>query len=163
MNRQICIGTLCLAIAACGGGNGGGEEAIVALDNATTAAQQIGARTIASGEPGYTQGDAKVPGTDYHATTIIKCGFEKAAPAQSCDAGVKRNWNGMGEHLVVVTKPDGRNRSIFFKGTQPYGADGAQADGSAGWDFQIRRDGDQVTISFGPETYVIIDALITGG
>jgi len=163
MKRRICIATLCLVIAACGGDNGGGEEAALALNNATTAARQIGARKTATGELAYTQSDAKVPGTDYHATTIIKCGFEKAAPAQSCDAGVKRNWNGTGDHLVVVTKPDGRNRSIFFKGTQPYGADGAQADGSAGWDFEIRRDGDQVTISFGPETYVIVDALITGG
>lgn len=39
----------------------------------------------------------------------------------------------------------------------------AQSDGSAGWDFAFTRDGDMVTIKFGPETYVIVDALVVGG
>ena len=109
------------------------------------------------------QEDAKVAGTDYNATTILKCGFEGAAPTQNCDAGVKRNWGEDGTHLVEVTKPDGRKRAIFFNGTQPYGADSAQADGSAGWNFAATRNGDQVTIKYGPETYVLVDALIEGG
>lgn len=108
-------------------------------------------------------GDALVGGTGYNATTILKCGFDGAAPTQNCDAGVKRNWGEDGTHLVEVSKPDGRKRAIFFDGTEPYGADSAQADGSAGWDFTTTRDGDQVTIEFGPETYVVVDALITGG
>ena len=62
-----------------------------------------------------------------------------------------------------MSKPDGRKRAIFFRGTEPYSADSAQSDGSAGWDFDTSRDGDQVTNSYGPETYVIVDALITGG
>ncbi len=107
--------------------------------------------------------DAKVAGTDYNATTILKCGFNGAAPTQSCNAGVKRNWGEDGSHLVEVSKPDGRKRAIFFNGTEPFGADSAEADGSAGWDFTSTRDGDQVTIWYGPETYVIVDALFTGG
>lgn len=107
--------------------------------------------------------DEKVAGTDYHATTILKCGFANKPATESCDAGVKRNWGAPGEHLVEVTKPDGRKRAIFFRGTTPYGADSAQADGSAGWDFVTSRAGDEVTVRFGPETYVIVDALIEGG
>ncbi len=108
--------------------------------------------------------DALVAGTEYNATTILDCGFDGNAPTQSCNAGVKRNWSEKpGEHLVEVTKPDGRKRAIFFRGTEPYGADSAQSDGSAGWDFETSRDGDRVAISYGPETYVIVDALITGG
>jgi hypothetical protein len=107
--------------------------------------------------------DAKVPGTDYHATTLIPCGFDGASPSQSCNAGVKRNWLAKGQHLVEVTKPDGRKRAIFFTGTKPTSADSAQADGSAGWEFGSTRNGDEVTIRFGPETYVIFDALIEGG
>lgn len=107
--------------------------------------------------------DAKVAGTDYNATTILDCGFGGSAPTQSCEAGVKRNWGEAGTHLVEVTKPDGRKRAIFFNGTEAFGADSAQADGSAGWDFDTSRDGDRVTIKFGPETYVIVDALIEGG
>ncbi|WP_427969936.1 hypothetical protein [Altererythrobacter sp.] len=107
--------------------------------------------------------DALVPGTDYHATAQIPCGIGGNPPGQQCDAGVKRNWGEDGTTLVEVTKPDGRTRAIFFKGTEPYSADSAQADGSAGWDFATSRNGDQVTIKFGPETYVIVDALVEGG
>jgi hypothetical protein len=113
--------------------------------------------------PAYGEGDAKVAGTDYNATTILNCGFNNNPATESCDAGVKRNWGEDGTHLVEVTKPDGSKRAIFFNGTTPYGADSAQADGSAGWDFSSTRAGDRVTINYGPETYVIVDALITGG
>ncbi|MBT8427258.1 MAG: hypothetical protein KJO02_04430 [Erythrobacter sp.] len=118
---------------------------------------------MGEGGPAYGEGDAKVAGTDYNATTMVSCGFDNGPPTQSCDAGVKRDWGEDGSHLVEVTKPDGRKRAIFFNGTEPYGADSAQADGSAGWDLSSTRDGDRITISYGPETYVIVDALITGG
>lgn len=113
--------------------------------------------------PVDTTTDALVPGTDYNATTILDCGFGNAAPTQSCEAGVKRQWGEDGTTLVEVTKPDGRKRAIFVRGTTPYSADSAEADGSAGWDFETTRDGDRVTVTFGPETYVIVDALIEGG
>ena len=104
------------------------------------------------------------PGNEYSATTILDCGFAGAAPNQKCNAGVKRNWGDKGdEALVEVFKPDGMKRAIYFRGTDPYGADGSQADGSAGWDFTFARKGDEVTITYGPETYVIFDALIVGG
>jgi len=113
--------------------------------------------------PVDTTGDALVPGTDYNATAPIPCGFEGKAPTQSCNAGVKRRWGEDGTTLVEVTKPDGRTRAIFVRGTEPYGADSAQSDGSAGWDFKTTRDGDRVTIKYGPETYVIVDAFTEGG
>lgn len=108
-------------------------------------------------------GDALVPGTNYHATTIISCGFGGADPTRNCDAGVIRNWGDDGTALVEVTKPDGRKRAIFVKGTEPYGADSSEADGSAGWDFETTRRGDEVTINYGPETYIIVDAFVQGG
>lgn len=107
--------------------------------------------------------DALVPGTEYNATADISCGFSGGAPDQTCPAGVKRQWGEDGTTLVDVTKPDGMKRAIFFRGTTPYGADSSQADGSAGWDFNVSRKGDQVTVEFGPETYVIVDALVEGG
>ena len=107
--------------------------------------------------------DTLVAGTDYNATSIIKCGFDGNPPDRDCNVGVKRNWGEDGTHLVEVQKPDGRKRAIFFTGTTPTSADSAEADGSAGWDFRTTRDADQVTVRFGPETYVLVDALITGG
>lgn len=107
--------------------------------------------------------DALVPGTNYHATAPIQCGFGGGVPTMSCDAGVIRNWGEDGTTLVEVQKPDGFKRVIFIRGTTPYGADSAQADGSAGWDFNVSRRGDMVTVKFGPETYVIVDAFVEGG
>lgn len=107
--------------------------------------------------------DALVPGTDYHATAMVPCATDGSDNRSGCNAGVKRNWGEDGTSLVEVTKPDGSKRAIFFRGTEPYGADSAQADGSAGWDFTVERVGDESIITFGPESYVIPDMMITGG
>lgn len=107
--------------------------------------------------------DALVPGTEYHATAQVPCGFGGAAPTTHCPAGVKRNWGEDGTTLVEISKPDGLKRAIFFRGTTPYGADSAQAAGSAGWDFAVSRRDDQSIVQFGPETYVIVDAFVVGG
>ncbi|WP_247712913.1 hypothetical protein [Qipengyuania intermedia] len=159
MRIAILTSALALTLAACGDG--------AATDEMEPANEVIdtdaAAQTEEAATPAYGEGDAMVAGTDYNATTILDCGFDNAPPTQSCEAGVKRNWGEDGTHLVEVSKPDGSKRAIFFNGTEPYGADSAQADGSAGWDFTTTRDGDQVTVKFGPETYVLVDALITGG
>ena len=126
----------------------------------------MGDANVGMGENGPASsesGDVLVPGTEYSATTIMKCGFGGKPPTQSCNAGIKRNWGENGEALIEVVKPDGRKRAIFIKGLEPYGADSAQADGSAGWDFSTSRAGDEVTVKFGPETYVIVDAMVEGG
>ena len=107
--------------------------------------------------------DALVPGTDYHATAEVPCGFDGAEPTSNCPAGVKRNWGEDGTTLVEVEKPDGFKRALFFRGTTPYGADSAEADGSAGWTFEVSRRDDQSVIKYGPETYIIVDAFVVGG
>ena len=107
--------------------------------------------------------DATVAGTDYNATASIKCGVNGAAPTASCDAGVKRNWDGPGTAVVEVTKPDGMKRAIFFKGTTAFSADSSQADGSAVYGFKVTRNADETTVRYGPETYVIVDAFVEGG
>lgn len=108
-------------------------------------------------------GDALVPGTDYHATAQIVCSVTCGAPTLRCPAGVKRNWGEDGTTLVEITRPNGLKRAIFFRGTHAYGADSAQADGSAGWTFNASRRGDETVISYGPERYVIADAFVLGG
>ena len=159
MKIAILTSALALTLAACGDGAATGE-----MEPANEVADtDAGAQPEEAATPAYGEGDAMVAGTDYNATTILDCGFDNAPPTQSCEAGVKRNWGEDGTHLVEVSKPDGSKRAIFFNGTEPYGADSAQADGSAGWDFTTTRDGDRVTVNFGPETYVLVDALITGG
>lgn len=155
MKHYLAAGALCLALAACG-----------AADDTVPAGADTAEATPTTEDavqPAYGEGDALVEGTDYNATTLLPCGFGGNPPEDTCEAGVKRNWGEDGTHLVEVTKPDGMKRALFFTGTTPTSADSAQADGSAGWDFTTSREGDQVTITFGPETYVVVDALIEGG
>lgn len=159
MRIAILTSALALTLAACG--DGAATDEMESADE--VADTDAAAQTEEAATPAYGEGDAMVAGTDYNATTILDCGFDNAPPTQSCEAGVKRNWGEDGTHLVEVSKPDGSKRAIFFNGTEPYGADSAQADGSAGWDFTTTRNGDQVTVKFGPETYVLVDVLITGG
>lgn len=107
--------------------------------------------------------DALVPGTDFNATARIACAIGEGAPTVGCRAGVKRKWGEDGTTLVEVTRPDGGRRAIFFHGRDAYSADGTEADGSAGWPFEANRNGDETVITFGPEQYVIPDALVFGG
>lgn len=102
-------------------------------------------------------------GSGYTATSILRCSFDGSEPTGTCNAGVKRNWEGQGKHLVEVIKPGGAKRAIFFKGTTPYGADSSQADGSAAWTLKHERRGDDTLITYGTERYVIPDALMLGG
>ena len=162
MSHIFLAGGLLIAVSACGVSQDaeaeGGDAAAMETPAATPAAAGATGDQTAAGDT-----DVLVPGTEYNATTVLKCGFDDKAPTQDCNAGIKRNWGEPGEHLIEVVKPDGRKRAIFFRGTEPYGADSAQSDGSAAWELKSTRKDDQVTVRFGPETYVIIDAMIEGG
>lgn len=144
-----------------------GGTTVATVDGVTIVSVPMGDANGAMGEngppPPPETGDARVAGTDYNATTDIQCGFKGAAPTATCSAGVKRNWDGPGTAVVEVKKPDGKKRAIFFKGTTAFSADSSQADGSAAYDFKVSRSDDETTVRFGPETYVIVDALVEGG
>ncbi|RGP39971.1 hypothetical protein BPTFM16_00247 [Altererythrobacter insulae] len=150
----LLVGMLSLGLAACGG-----EADTVVSEETSTADPALAEEPMADELE-----DALVEGTQYNATTMLPCGFGGSDPTETCNAGVVRNWGGEeGSALVEIEKPDGTKRAIFFNGTEPYGADSAEADGSAGWDFSVTREDERITINFGPETYVLVDALITGG
>ena len=102
--------------------------------------------------------DAKVAGTDYHATSSIPCSMGGGAPTGSCPAGVKRE--GYGSAMVTVTKPDGRTRTIFFENGRAIGYDQSQADPGK---FSASKQADLNIIKIGQERYEIPDALPFGG
>ena len=130
----------------------------------TTAERAAEQARFAEGETVEEMPDPADPETGYNATAQVACGFDGKAPTSNCQAGIKRRWGEDGTHLLEITKPDGRKRAIFFDGTTPTGADSAQSDGSAGWDFDVTRSRvDENTIVYGPETYVVPDALVVGG
>jgi hypothetical protein len=103
-------------------------------------------------------GDAKVPGTPYHATGEIPCAMASGQPTGSCPFGVTREGKGSG--MVTVTKPDGRTRVIFFENGKATGYDESQADPG---EFSAKKQGDLSIISIGEERYEIPDAVIFGG
>jgi len=103
-------------------------------------------------------GDAKVPGTPYHATGEIPCATASGSAQGSCPFGVVREGGGSG--VVTVTKPDGRTRAIFFEKGKATGYDRSQADSGQ---FSAGKKGDATTVRIGDERYEIPDAVIFGG
>jgi hypothetical protein len=153
MRTTLFVAALAIPLlAACGGGAESAESADTAPAVAAPAAAPAA------------QGDATVPGTQYQATASVPCAFDGAAVEGGCQAGVKRGWAEDGGAMVEVTKPDGRTRAIFYTPAgAPFSADSAEADGSAGWEFRVTRQGDTNVIDYGPEHYEIPDAFVTGG
>ncbi|KGM55750.1 hypothetical protein N800_11545 [Lysobacter daejeonensis GH1-9] len=107
--------------------------------------------------------DALVPGTAFHATTSLPCSADGGRTMATCEAGVIRAQAPDQFTTVEITRPDGRKRVISFRATTAIGADGSQADGASGYTFKATRSSDNTIIDYGPEHYVITDALIVGG
>ncbi|MGF1497965.1 MAG: hypothetical protein ACFB8W_14250 [Elainellaceae cyanobacterium] len=104
---------------------------------------------------GAHEGDARVPGTGYHATGNIVCAMTQQEPSRFCPFGVVREGNGSG--FVEVTKPNGSRVSIYFQNGQAVGSEGSSGE------FSAARQGDETLVYIGDERYVIPDAVIFGG
>jgi hypothetical protein len=76
-----------------------------------------------------------------------------------CDFGVARA--GGGYATVVVTRPDGTKRAIFFRQGIPIGADTSEADGYH--ELGAAKESGLHLIRVGPERYEIPDAVVLGG
>lgn len=101
-------------------------------------------------------GDVLVPGTGYHATGEIEC-VDGGAPAL-CPFGVVRHGNGTAD--VTITRPDGRERTIFFEKGEAIGTDVSPADRG---EFAASRSGDVTVVTVGEARYEIVDAIVFGG
>jgi len=95
----------------------------------------------------------------FDATGNIACAQSVGQPMMSCPFGVARA--GGGYATVVIQKPDGRTRAIFFRRGKPIGADTSQADGYP--DFGATKESDLNLIRIGNERYEIPDAVVLGG
>lgn len=96
---------------------------------------------------------------NFDATGKIPCAQVRGQPMTLCEFGVARA--GGGYATVIVTKPDGDGRAIYFVRGQLLGADTSQADGYppvAG-----QKENDLHLISIGEERYEVPDAVIFGG
>lgn len=99
--------------------------------------------------------DAKVPGTRYHATSIVACSLGSAPRGSAqCDVGVIRGKPGNGE--VHITLPGGKTRVLTFIG------DKVTADGGA--TVRATKDVDLWNVDVnGNEHYSIPESVIVGG
>ena len=98
--------------------------------------------------------DAKVAGTDFHATGRLACARYEGQPMGSCEFGVKRTGNGSAE--LTVFWPDGGSRIIFFEGGAPVNSDADE-------ELSVTKRSDLNLITIGPERFEVVDAVISGG
>ena len=96
---------------------------------------------------------------NFDATGTIPCAQYPGQPMTQCEFGVARA--GGGYATVVIRRPDGRTRMIFFRMGRPIGADTSQADGYP--EFSATREKDLNLIHVGDERYEIPDAVVSGG
>lgn len=96
---------------------------------------------------------------DFDATGTVPCAQYSGQPMAQCDFGVARA--GGGTATVVVTKPDGSKRAIFFVDGRAASADTSQADGYG--EFNSSLEADLHMIQVGEERYEIPDAVVSGG
>ena len=96
---------------------------------------------------------------EFDATGTIPCAQSLGQPTAPCEFGVSRA--GGGYATVVITRPNGRPRLIYFRMGIPIGADTSEAD--PGGRFSWTREGDLNLIRLGEERYEIPDAVVLGG
>lgn len=95
----------------------------------------------------------------FDATGTIPCAEAAGQPMTACDFGVARGTGG--DATVVVTRPSGATRAIFFVHGEAVSADSSQADGYGA--FSARREADLSFVGVGDERYEIPDAAPFGG
>ena len=96
-----------------------------------------------------------------NAITAVECGLNGQLTT-TCPISVRSDPSGEGNWFVTITRPNDLPRVIFFSENEPWGGDGAEADGSAAFEFSYSRQGQASYVSFGPERYLIPDATIPG-
>lgn len=96
---------------------------------------------------------------DFDATGRIPCAQRRGQPMGQCEFGVARAGGGFA--TVMVTKPDGVKRALYFANGKFLGAETSQADGSP--EYGATRDSDLHRIRVGDERYEVPDAVLFGG
>lgn len=94
----------------------------------------------------------------FEETGFVSCAQTRDAPMSQCSFSVARDPGG--NATIVVTRPDGRDRALFFMDAEFLGADTSEADGYH--DSSAQLVGGIFRISVGPERYEILSALVLG-
>jgi hypothetical protein len=133
---------------------GGGPRGFVAAELLEPAVAPHGA--VARGEDDSALRAGK---GDFDATGNIPCAIEPGQPVKDCPFGVARA--GGGYATVVVTRPDGRKRALYFRMGKAIGADTSEADRTGS--FSASKEADVTRIQVGNERYEVFEAVVFGG
>lgn len=133
----------------------GGPRGFASADYLTPAVSPNGAVMTGPDDSALRAGQGQ-----FDATGTVPCAQDVGQPMGQCAFGVARA--GGGDATVVVTKPDGTRRAIFFTRGLALSADASQADPAA-FDFTATKEADLTLLRVGTERYEIPDAAIFGG
>lgn len=133
---------------------GGGPRGYVAAEFLTPAVSPDGSVATGPDTSALRAGQG-----DFDATGRIPCALQAGQPMTQCAFGVSRA--GGGYATVIITRPDGMKRAIFFRHGIPVGADTSEADGYG--EFRTAKESDLNIIRVGSERYEIPDAVALGG
>jgi heat shock protein HslJ len=133
---------------------GGGPRGYAAAEFLKPAVSPDGRAATGSDDSALRAGQGK-----FDAKGSIPCAQVRGQPMAACEFGVARA--GGGYATVVVKRPDGGTRAIFFRMGIPVGADTSQAEGHG--EFRATKEGDLHMIRVGDERYEIPDAVVLGG
>lgn len=133
---------------------GGGPRGFVAAEFLRPAISADGSAALGPDDSALRAGQGQ-----FDARGELPCAVAVGQPMGRCEFGVARA--GGGYATVVVKKPDGRTRAIFFRMGRALGADLVQADGSLR--FSVRKEADLFLIRAGTERYEVPAAVIFGG
>jgi heat shock protein HslJ len=133
---------------------GGGLRGYVSHEYLKPAIGPNGAVITGNDDSAYRAGQG-----DFDAKGKIPCAAISGQPMQQCDFAVARS--GPGYATVIVTKPDGMTRSIYFRMGIAIGAGTSEADYPG--EFSARKDLDLNLIELGAERFEIPDAVVLGG
>jgi hypothetical protein len=133
---------------------GGGPRGYVAAAYLRPAISPDGSAAMGPDDSALRAGEGR-----FDASGPLPCAFAAGQPMGQCEFGVARA--GGGYATVVVKKPDGRTRAIYFRMGRPVGADTSQADGYP--ELRATKENDLHLIRVGNERYEIPNAVIFGG
>ena len=133
---------------------GGGPRGYVAAEFIIPAVSPDGSVATGPDNSAFRAGQG-----DFDAKGQIPCAQYSGQPMTECEFGVARA--GGGYATVVIKKPDGSTRAIFFRMGKPIGADTSEADGYP--EFGATKENDLNLIHVGNERYEIPDAVVLSG
>jgi len=133
---------------------GGGPRGYVATEYLRPAISPDGSTAMGPDDSALRAGQGQ-----FDATGPLLCAFTPDQPMGQCELGVARA--GGGYATVVIKKPDGRTRAIYFRMGRPIGADVSESEGRL--EFRAMKEGDLHRIRVGNERYEIPDAVVFGG